>query len=210
MKKFSLLFLFMSAALVSQAQVDLRAFVGFNTLQLSTEKSSSMIDGKVFDRSVIGRLGAQSGFAITFGKQFFVQPGISWNSFSFEEHNENAISGEKYIDRTILTAISVPLRVGVRVIPPSVENMVNIRVFGGIIGNHVTGVNHKEKSGKVADIDKTDFTNMIINADFGMGLDLFIFFVDAGYQMGLTPVFRQGDKSKANAFYLNGGLRIRL
>lgn len=96
-------------------------------------------------------------------------------------------------------------------IDPEVEDLFNVRIFGGFDGQHVLSVNHTEKSGKVDDISKDDFNNLIISADLGMGIDLFIFYVDLGYQIGLTPVYTTGDNhATANTFYTNFGLRLKL
>jgi hypothetical protein len=78
----------------------------------------------------------------------------------------------------------------------------------GFDGSHILSVDHSNKSNKTADIEADDFTNLIVSADFGMGLDIFIFYVDLGYQLGLTPVYTGGDQAKANAFYSNIGLRL--
>ena len=69
-------------------------------------------------------------------------------------------------------------------------------------------VDDSTKSNGLGDIDDSDFSNLIVSADFGIGLDIFIFYIDMGYQLGLTPVYTGGDNAKANAFYSNIGLRL--
>ena len=93
---------------------------------------------------------------------------------------------------------------------PEDEDFFNVRVFGGLDGHHVTGVKHVTKSGAIDTIEKDDFSNFILNADFGMGIDLWFLFVDAGYQIGLTPVYATANSAKASSFYANFGLRLRL
>lgn len=210
MKKIILSFgLILSAGLVS-AQLDLRAFGGFNVLQLTSDQGTSLIDGAMHQRTVSGRIGGQFGLAATYGERFFIQPGVTWAMYGTEEVNASSTANTNYEDQTTVSVISVPLKVGLRIINPNIENIFNIRLFGGIVGSHVTSVNHKVKSGKVGDYDKDNFNNMIMSADFGMGIDLAFLFLDAGYELGLSPVFKGGDGAKSNSFYMNAGLRLRL
>lgn len=97
---------------------------------------------------------------------------------------------------------------GLRLIDPTTENLINIRLFGGIDGHHVTQVKHSTKSNSLDQIDASDYSNLILNADFGLGLDVWILYVDLGYQLGLTPEHSGGDNAKASAFYTNFGLRF--
>lgn len=187
---------------------DIRAYGGFNVLQLTSDQGASLIDGVLHNQKVSGRPGAQFGVALTFGSRFYVQPGFQYTILSSEVVNENTVSGKELIDETTIKAISVPLKVGVRLIDPESENLFNVRVFGGFDGSHVISVDHSTKSNGLDDIDDSDFSNLIVSADFGLGLDIFIFYIDMGYQLGLTPVYTGGDNAKANAFYGNIGLRL--
>ena len=187
---------------------DIRAYGGFNVLQLTSDQGNSLIDGVLHNQKVSGRPGYQFGAALTFGSRFYVQPGFQYAIISSEVVNENTVSGEELIDQTTINTISVPLKVGFRLIDPEAENLFNVRVFGGFDGSHVISVDHSTKSNGLGDIDDSDFSNLIVSADFGIGLDIFIFYIDMGYQLGLTPVYTGGDNAKANAFYSNIGLRL--
>ena len=187
---------------------DIRAYGGFNVLQLTSDQGNSLIDGVLHNQKVSGRPGYQFGAAITFGSRFYVQPGFQYAIISSEVVNENTVSGEELIDQTTINTISVPLKVGFRLIDPEAENLFNVRVFGGFDGSHVISVDHSTKSNGLGDIYDSDFSNLIVSTDFGIGLDIFIFYIDMGYQLGLTPVYTGGDNAKANAFYSNIGLRL--
>lgn len=210
MKKISLtLFAIVLAFATSYGQhFDIRAYGGFNVLQLTSDEGTSLIDGVIHDRKVSGRPGAQFGAALTFGSRFYVQPGIQYTIITSEVINENTVTKDVLKDEATINTISVPLKVGFRLINPEVENLFNARIFGGFDGSHVRSVDHSNKSNKTDDIEADDFTNLIVSADFGMGLDIFIFYVDLGYQLGLTPIYTGGDQAKANAFYSNIGLRL--
>ncbi len=187
---------------------DIRAYGGFNVLQLTSDQGTSLIDGVLHSQKVSGRPGTQFGVALTFGSRFFVQPGFQYGIVSSEVVNENTVTGEELLDQTTINTISVPLKVGVRLIDPETENLFNVRVFGGFDGSHVISVDHSTKSNGLDDIDESDFSNLIVSADFGLGLDIFIFYIDMGYLLGITPVYTGGDNAKANAFYGNIGLRL--
>jgi len=210
MKKISLtLFAIVLAFGVSYGQhFDIRAYGGFNVLQLTSDQGTSLIDGVLHNQKVSGRPGGQFGAALTFGSRFYVQPGFQYAIISTEVVNENSVTGDELVDQTTINTISVPLKVGFRLIDPETENLFNVRVFGGFDGSHVISVDHSTKSNGIDDIEASDFSNLIVSADFGLGIDIFIFYIDMGYQLGLTPVYTGGDDSKANAFYSNIGLRL--
>jgi hypothetical protein len=196
---------------LSAQHFDIRAYGGVNFLELTSDKGSSLIDGVLHNHSTRGRPGGQFGVAVTFGDQFYVQPGFQWSTLTTEVISENSVTAETLEDEATLSVISVPLKLGFRLIPPDTENLFNVRIFGGFDGHHVTSVNHSINDRNIDnDYDTDDYTNLILNADFGLGIDLFIFYIDAGYQLGITPVHAGGDDAKANAFYSNLGLRISL
>ncbi len=210
MKKINLtIFAALFACAISYGQhFDIRAYGGLNVLQLTSDIGSSLINSIQHNQKVSGRPGGQVGAAVTFGSRFYVQPGIQYSLMSTEIVNETVATGNKWTDQTSIKTISVPLKAGFRLVDPATENLINVRIFGGFDGSHVLSVNHSEKSGAIDDIDKDDFSNLIVSADFGLGLDVFIFYLDMGYQLGLTPVYTGGDNAKANAFYSNFGIRL--
>lgn len=187
---------------------DIRLHGGFNVLQLSSDNTTSLIDGVVHERSVSGRPGIQFGGAVTFGTRFYVQPGFHYTTIGTTIRNESTVDNTSFEDETKIMIASVPLRVGFRMINPHTENLFNVRVFGGFDGHHVVGVEHSKNSDSFDQITKDDYNPLMMNADFGMGLDLWIFYADLGYQIGLTPVHSNGDNAKASAFYGNIGLRF--
>ena len=210
MKKISTLLIFLAflAGTASAQHFDIRAYGGFNVLQLSTDQGTSIIDGTLHQTSISGRPGYQFGAALTFGSRFFVQPGVQFATLSTESINESSLSNSEYTDQTTLSVLSIPLKVGFRLIDPETENIINVRIFGGIDGSHVMSVDHPTNSGKIGDITEDDYNNLIVSGDFGMGIDILFLYFDAGYSLGLTPVHSGADQAKANAFYTNIGLRL--
>lgn len=184
---------------------DIRAYGGLNVVQLTSDGGTTLIDGVLHQETISGRAGYQFGAMVTFGSRFFVQPGVQYTSILTELKNSS--ESTEYIDETSVNLISVPLRVGFRLIDPGTENLINVRLFGGIEGHHVMSVSHDKKSGKVGDLDEDDFTNLIVQGDFGLGLDIAFVFIDMGYQLGLTSI-TSGSDTKANAFYSNVGVKF--
>ena len=196
------------ACLPAIAQIDVRAYGGVNVVQLSTDQGESLIDEVTHNRSISGRPGYQFGAAVLFGERFYVQPGFQWTTLSTEVVNKNTATGAELTDETTVSMISVPLRVGFRLIDPEVENMFNVRVWGGFDGHHVTSVDHSVNDPNTGAIDEGDYSNLIVNADFGLGIDILFFFIESGYQLGISPVYTGGDQAKANSFYANLGVRF--
>lgn len=199
-----------SATTLFSQGLDVRVYGGANVLQLSSDVGTTIIEGVVHSRTVTGRPGYQFGAAATYGKQFYIQPGFQYSVLSTKLVNKNIVKGNELTDETNINVISVPLKVGLRLIDPETEDIFNIRIFAGIEGNHVVSVDHKTKSGEIDDISTSDYSNLIMNADFGMGVDVLFFYLDMGYQLGLSPVHSGADKSTANSFYTNIGVRIKL
>ncbi len=208
MKARVLFVVLLSAAFSASAQFDVRGYGGVNVVQLSTDQGTSLIDGVLHNRSVSSRPGYQFGVAVLFGERFYIQPGFQWTTVSTKVVNENDVTGAELTDETTISMISVPLRVGFRLIDPEVENIFNIRVWGGFDGHHVTSVDHSVNNPNTGDIDDGDYSNLIVNADFGLGIDVLFFFIESGYQLGISPVYTGGDQAKANSFYANLGVRL--
>ena len=59
--------------------VDLRAYGGFNIMQLTTDEGTTIVDGILHNQTYSGRPGFQFGGAVTFGDQFYFQPGFQFH-----------------------------------------------------------------------------------------------------------------------------------
>jgi len=198
-----------SVAQLSAQDLDLRIYGGTNVLQLSTDNSTNIIDGVLHNTTVSGRPGYQFGVAATIGKRFYIQPGIQYTDISTEIVNENNKTGYEFKDKTQLQILTVPLHVGFKVLPEPMAKIVNFRLFGGFSGHHVLAVNHHGISGEITEITKDDYSNLIMSADFGMGIDVWFLFLDLNYGLGLSPVHTaNGDGAKANSFNINLGLKF--
>jgi hypothetical protein len=180
-------------------KLDIRGFGGFN--------SSSLTNDYPPNYKIYGKTGFQTGVSITYGEMFYINPGVYWSNFSFEVE-ETLPDGTVEKNKPNVSMISFPIIVGFRLIPPDLVNIVNVRVFGGLRGNHLTNIKNKDGN---KDYSTSDFNNMLMTFDVGMGVDIFSFYIDAGYGIGLSPVFVEGGNgTKMNNFYMNFGVRLRL
>lgn len=212
MKKIFLSFAAALAAFNVYSQgFDIRAFGGIGLISITAQNSYNTYNGVDYTHYYTTSPLIQFGVATTFGSRFFVQPGITWQSVDVTNTNV-MVDGAKtqYDDELLLNMITVPLKVGWRLIEPKTENALNVRIFGGIDGQFVTKVDQKKESGLIPPVTKEQFNKLITYADMGMGLDILFLFADAGYRIGLNPFLSSGENSKSNMFYANVGVRIRL
>jgi hypothetical protein len=97
----------------------------------------------------------------------------------------------------------IPATVGYHILG-SEETLADLRVFAGLGASFITNV--KNDSG---DLAKDDFKNFILDFNAGLGIDVWIFFLEWNYILGLTPVFVEGSDAKYQAFMGNLGVRIK-
>jgi hypothetical protein len=173
--------------------VSIRPAFGLNATHLSNEG--------VEWNSKEQRIGYQFGVGVMVGDKFYVEPGIYWNTISKDLYNVND-PDEQLFENTI-SAIRVPIDVGYHIIGEE-DGIFDLRLIGGVAGTFVTGV-----KSDVPDLDKTDFNPTLIDLHGGLGIDLWIFFIDWTYVYGLTPVFNEGaNDGTLQGFYSNFGVRI--
>ncbi len=175
-----------------EAQISLRPQAGFNTSSLSQD-----FDDATFSDEV----GFQFGVDLQLGNRFYVQPGIFWESAKNELRER--IDGDK--TEFTVNRIRVPLLVGYKLFSHETNRWVDLRLF--------TGPNMAFSVGKNIEdsplINKGDFKDAVYGWQVGAGLDLAIFFVDAGYTFGLSEVFEgMASDVRNNLFYANAGVRI--
>ena len=188
--------------------LDVRGYFGFSVLELTNGHDNfALIDDIIHRRKVNGSSGYQFGVAATFGKQFYVQPGVAWTTMNATIKDLNSQTGEEFESSPKVSVISVPLSVGFRLINPETENLINVRIFGGLVGHHVTNV--ENSSGDHLQLEKDDFKNLLIATDFGLGLDVWFLFLDVGYEIGLSHMLNEGgNDTKHSRFFGNIGVKI--
>ncbi len=176
---------------LANAQLFLRPQAGFNSSQLTKD----IRDGEFSDQ-----LGFQFGIDFQLGGRLYIQPGIFWQS-SKNEIKER-INGNQ--SDFVISRIQVPVQLGYRLIADP-DGLLNARIFTGPSASFIVNKNLNE----VALFDKDDFKGALYGWNVGFGIDLAIFFVDAGYSVGLNEVFESSlSSAKNNIFFVNVGLRL--
>lgn len=177
---------------VASAQFSIRPQIGYN--------SSSFTDN--FDDISIDKDGGfQFGIDVQIGKQFYVQPGLYWESANNNLRDMISQNSSSFQ----VNRIKVPVLFGYRMLGPDVAGLVDARIFTGPHASFVVDRNIKEESLLM----KNDFQNAVYGWNVGVGFDVAILFVDAGYSFGLSKVFKNLEPdTRNNMFYANVGLRL--
>jgi hypothetical protein len=192
MKNILILTIMMCVVASANAQFSIRPQLGYNSSTLT----------KRFENQNFGReAGFQFGVDLQIGNQFYIQPGILWESANNELRDMiNGNNNSFQVNR-----IRVPLMFGYKLIGPQVGGLIDARIFTGPNASFVIDKDLKENSL----IRKGDFQNAVYGWNIGAGFDVAIFFVDFGYSFGLSEVFEgMASDARNNLFYANAGLRI--
>ena len=176
-----------------QAQFAIKPSVGINTSHLTTEHMKWGTEG---------RLGYQFGVGVLVGDKFYFEPGIFWNTTSKDVYDKTS---EEPVDFSHSTSfIRIPAVIGYHILGNE-ESLADLRFFAGPAVSFVTGV--KDDTGELS---KDDFKSMIFDINAGVGVDVWIFFLEWNYVFGLTPVFQDGhNDAKDQIFNVNLGARFR-
>ena len=189
MKKLFLSAILFAMALVGlQAQTQIKPGIGIN---------STNVTGEGIDAS--GQIGWQVGASVAFGEKFYFEPGVFYQTNSFEFFTAN---GGPVTDATY-SGVRVPLNVGLELLGNS-DSIFGLRVFGGGSGYFVTGTSSDL-------LDKDDIESPQWGVHAGVGLDIAIVYLDWSYQWSLTNVqtdIDQIDLGKTRGFFLTAGIRF--
>ncbi len=195
MKKsfFTVIFVLGITAFLS-AQIEIKPTFGINMSKLSDEPEG-------FSQSA--RVGYQFGGSVKIGKKLYLEPGILWTRLGSKVVHADS-SNLDY--KTDINALRVPVFIGYQIIGGDEENLFGLRVFGGPAMSWVTKIKSNDN-----DLNKDDFSNIIWGADAGVGINVWLLFLDAGYEWGFTKVFKDDPlKVKNNAWWFNLGIRIKI
>ena len=176
-----------------QAQFAIKPAVGINTSHLTTEHVKWGTEG---------RIGYQIGVGVLVGEKFYFEPGIFWNTTSNDVYDKTAAEPVNFSHST--SFIRIPTVIGYHILGDE-ESLADLRFFAGPAVSFITGV--KDDTGELS---KEDFKSMIFDINAGVGVDIWILFVEWNYVFGLTPVFKDGhNNAKNQIFNVNLGARFR-
>jgi hypothetical protein len=155
------------------------------------------------------------GAFVRMGKKIYVQPEVNYYTqgsiFKYP-----AIGSLSPLEQEIgLKTLQVPVNLGWRMINLEI---VNIRLFGGVVANFVLDKKIETTSGNPDDYENAlvpeDFKDVNWQYDVGVGVDVLMFAVDVKYVGGFTNVLNdvQFDgktvTSKSNLFVVTLGWKI--
>lgn len=187
-------FAFLLIGSTSFAQVTFNPKVGANV---------SGLDTKLRDFQTEARVGWNAGFDLRLGEGFFyLQPGIHYNNYSARLFEDLKVDDEiRLEDETTIQSLKMPLNVGLRLTGNS--RLLGIHAFGGITPTYLLGV--KEQAS--FPLDKEDLNDWTFGANFGAGIDILFFTIDANYEIGLNDYFVDAG-GRNNVFTVSLGLKF--
>jgi hypothetical protein len=176
-------------ATMAYGQFEIKALVGTNFAQLSKHPTDT--DWKA-------KAGYQFGAGVLIGDKFYVEPGVQFVRNSREVTTETA----DQIDFS-QNFIKIPVYAGYHLLGHE-SGPIALRVFAG----PAVSVAGKIKKGE-DQISKDDIKNAHFMVDAGLGLDVFLLFLEANYEYALTDYFTdEARNSKHSAFIINAGIHI--
>ncbi|WP_288369587.1 outer membrane beta-barrel protein [uncultured Algoriphagus sp.] len=170
------------------AQTQIKPGIGVNTTNIT---------GSGLDAS--GQIGWQIGGSVAFGEKFYFEPGVFYQTNSFEV---NQVGNLPVTDATY-SGIRIPVAVGLDVLG-NADSFAGLRVFGGASGLIVTGTNSDF-------LDKDMVESPQWGVFGGLGLDIAIFYLDFTYQWSLSNIqtdVDQIDLGKTRGIFWTAGLRF--
>jgi hypothetical protein len=160
----------------------------------------------VADLDFTTNTGYSLGADLLIGSRVYIQPGLHYEG---KRLTIDDVSGTYDLN---MNRFTIPVMLGYRFFPMD-NDWLNVRIFTGPTASFLLSVDDDESP---LNIDRDDFSNATFDWNAGLGLDLSIFFINAGYRFGLSDLFDEFDiggtnvsAGSYNVFYANAGLRIR-
>ncbi len=149
------------------------------------------------------RLGYNLGVSFKSGRFFYYEVGARYNKRNFKVTD---ISGPIEVNRFSTSSIEVPLNVGVN-LTSFASRLIGVRIFVGAVPSFLLNADADEMG-----LEKDDFTSFLFLGQAGVGIDIAFFFVETGYNYGLSNVLKDVEnesvKSNPSQFFINLGARF--
>lgn len=206
MKKLLILSMAVLASALSYGQLHFGPQIGFTASNLTLDQGD--IENNLQNNFLIGAF-------VRMGKKIYIQPEANYYTQGsvFKYPSINNLSP---LEQSIkLKSLQVPLNIGWRMINLEV---VNIRLFGGVVANFILDKNIETTSGNPDDYEDAlipeDFKDTNWQYDVGVGVDVLMFAVDVKYVGGFSNILNDvtfdGNtvSSKSNLFVVTLGWKI--
>jgi Outer membrane protein beta-barrel domain len=180
------------------AQFELRPHAGLNVQNLN--KAPETMEWT-------GLSGFQFGAHAVIGNSFYVQPGVQF-AVTRTELSNVGITLPDFAYELTSRSLRIPLLLGFRLADPENDPFLNLRIFLGPTAVMDLKTDWNEQNAPDFQLNDTQW-----KLGGGVGLDVWNFFFDASYDVGMNGMFREGfldAKPKADMLSVNAGLRLRL
>lgn len=172
-----------------------------DSFKLSGGLSFNSIDiGDIPDLDPETAIGYSLGLSYKRGRFFYWELGARLNRRDFDLVSQNP----KVTNEITVTAIDVPATLGVN-LTSFVDRLVGVRLFASAVPSFTIDSDLDDLSFDDFSVDAEDF-NMY--AQFGVGVDFTVLFLEAGYNFGFDDVISNGFQSVPNQFFVLFGFRL--
>ena len=192
MKKTVIAFIMIAGFYFTGISQVIKPAIGINFTHLSNDPLSY---------ETTGRIGWQIGGTIAFGDKFYLEPGIFWEKNNWNLQTVNQPEIPEFTND--ISAIKIPLFAGINVIGNADDD--NFHIMGGPTMRIVTNADPGSTG-----LTKDDFADFIWGMDIGAGISFHKFFIDAGYEWGLSNIYEnEAEDIRSRGFWLNAGFRLK-
>lgn len=187
-----------TVASAAHAQLEIRPYAGLNQQNLTAPPPLS---------SWKSGAGYQFGADLMLGGRVYMSAGAQYMATNTVLNT--TLSNQSTVEGTLNTGLlRIPLRLGFRLMDPGERPLFNLRPFAGFAAGFPLSSSFDQDGVNNVELGTGQF-----HVTLGAGLDISIFFIDLGYDMGLNPVFDDNSfavDSKSNILQVNAGLRLKL
>jgi hypothetical protein len=142
-------------------------------------------------------IGFEAGGKIRAGGRLYVEAGFFWSTAGADV----TIPAGRTTDDLRIQDVSVPVGIGFKLIK---TRPLALRLFGGVAPSFPTGVSDNDLGVVTEDLKSTLWSGRA-----GLGFDLVVLSIDAGYDFGLGDIFEVGTESvKRNEWFIELGARF--
>lgn len=211
-RKIIVLFLLFVFAEMGYSQIRVNPQGGITLLSIDNAKYRDV--NTLVEGDFSAEIGVVSGVDFRLGKQIYFQPGVFYSKSvslaSIKETvfapNDSVVSVSYYADKLLRSTIRLKALMGFN---PINKRLFKLRLVAGPTYDVLVGAANE---GTEINIDTRNFESGSFNMDAALGLDIYIFTIEAGMTQGLTEAFKKnkfyGFDSKYSGYYITVGILL--
>ncbi len=175
----------------------LSAFAQTKNIGFYIGPNFSNINIKSPDLTAKNRSGFEMGAYYRKGGFLYGQMGLEYLRLGSDLSANDSVNGTVNLSR-----VQLPLYAGLNLLNFT-KKVVNVRAYAGPVITYTSAAPSSNP-----DFSLTDFSRFGINGTAGVGADILIFSLDAGYTFGLNNLFNSDFNGKADYAFLNFGVKF--